>query len=380
MAENLTDREWALLLQRIARGQCTPIIGPDVSAALCLPHADLAKSWAREHDYPLPDAADMPRVAQYLAVQYDPFYPKEKLQEQLRNLGGPDYSQPNKPHARLAELNLPVYLTTNFDDYMVGALRHRQRDPQRELFRWNEAVRRRHPSVLETGYEPTVANPLVYHLYGHHEYLESMVLTEDDYLDFLINISSTRYQLPPRIQRALANASLLLIGYNPLDWDFRVLFRGLLASTESNLRRISVTVQLPPVPDDASPALVKKIRSYLSQYFDIADRRMRVYWGTADDFIAELSQRWQGKATASHPGPAGQAAPPVNLKRLLENLMGSFGQSELRTMAFKLNVDYELLPAPKDDFARELIVYLQNRDRLHELIESCRRERPHIAW
>lgn len=380
MAENLTETEWQLLLQRIAKGQCTPVIGPDVSASVYLSRADISRSWASEHDYPLPDGADIARVAQYLAVEYDPSYPKEKLQEQLRNLPKPDYRQPDDPHAQLADLKLPVYLTTNYDDLMIDALRDRQRDPQRELFRWNEAVRRRHPSLLETGYEPTVANPLVYHLYGHHEYLESMVLTEDDYLEFLINISSARYQLPPRIQRALANASLLLIGYNPLDWDFRVLFRGLLASTESNLRRISVTVQLPPVPADASPALATKVRNYLSQYFDIADRRMRVYWGTADEFIKELSQRWQGQGIVSAQGSGKASAPPINLKQLLENIVQSFGQSDLRTMAFKLNVDYELLPPAKDDFARELIVYLQNRGRLHELIESCREERPHITW
>jgi hypothetical protein len=77
-----------------------------------------------------------------------------------------------------------VYLTTNYDDFMMQALASQHKDPKRELYRWNELVRRRSsPSVfdLDSNYDPTPANPLVYHLYGHNEAPESMVLTDDDH-------------------------------------------------------------------------------------------------------------------------------------------------------------------------------------------------------
>jgi hypothetical protein len=72
------------------------------------------------------------------------------------------------------------------------------------------------------------------------------VLTEDDYLDFLVNISRQQDLLPPRIQEVLTGASLLFIGYRLADWDFRVLFRGLVTSIEGTLQRISVSIWLPP--------------------------------------------------------------------------------------------------------------------------------------
>jgi hypothetical protein len=118
-----------------------------------------------------------------------------------------------------------------------------------------------------------------------------LVLTEDDYLDFLVNTSRDRDLLPPRIQEALTGASLLFIGYSLADWTFRVLFRGLVTPTEPSLRRISVTVQLPPVPNDAPDSTQQQVQKYLDEYFNRID--MRVYWGTAKEFAAELRQRWE---------------------------------------------------------------------------------------
>ena len=73
---------------------------------------------------------------------------------------------------------------------MKLALKSRTKDPRRELCRWNEAIKH-HTSIFDspTTYEPTAANPVVFHLYGYDKSAESLVLTEDDYLDYLVNIS-----------------------------------------------------------------------------------------------------------------------------------------------------------------------------------------------
>jgi hypothetical protein len=375
----LEERDWKLLLQRIADGNCTPLLGPEMCAGILPTRSETAQSWAREHDYPLADNQDSARVAQYLAVQYDPLFPKEEIQKQLENTAAPDFDKDGQPHTALAALQLPIYLTTNCDDFMVQSLKHHKKDPRREIYRWNEQLRNTQPSLLETGYEPTPANPLVYHLHGHYEAPESLVLTEDDYLDFLINVSSAEFQLPPRIQRALAGASLLFVGYNPTDWDFRVLFRGLVTATESSLRRISVTVQCPPVPGGTPAAAQEKVQKYLDAYFDKPETRMRVYWGTVEQFITELNQRWQGLAMPA-PTAVTNTTPSIDLRQLYQNMIDAFTKDELITLAFELSVDYESLPEARDAFGRELIVYLQRRKRLHELVTACRRARPNTAW
>ena len=190
----------------------------------------------------------------------------------------------DEPHNIIASLPLPVYITTNYDDFMIQALQHCGKDPKQELCRWNNMVKDQ-PSVFESQPEfiPTQANPVVFHLHGHNNVVESIVLTEDDYLEFIVNISRDQSLIPPRIQQAISGASLIFIGYSLDDWSFRVLFRGLIESTESNLRRISITVQLPPA--------TRETQNYMDKYFNW--KNLKVYWGTAREFVAELDQRWR---------------------------------------------------------------------------------------
>lgn len=379
METSLTERDWNLLLKRIADGKCTPIIGSAINQAYIPTKEAIATRWAAEFGYPLPDYGDLARVAQYLSVDYDPYFPKEELQKQLETAVPPDFANPQQLHAILADLQLPIYITTNYDNFMMDALSHAKKEPRRELCRWNSYLLRSHPSILETGYKPTPANPLVYHLHGHMEAPESLVLTEDDYLDFLVKISSAEYELPPRIQQTLTDSSLLFIGFRPGDWDFRVLFRGLIAAAEGGLRRISVTVQLPPLPEGTAVATQEKTQRYLSKYFDQNDRQMRVYWGSAESFLSELSQRWQGIESAAQADASAQ--PTIDLMRLQLNLSEAFNLQELREMTqYELGIDFETFTDTKPALILELVTYMQRRGRLHELLETCQRLRAHLQW
>jgi hypothetical protein len=291
MATRLSDRDWEVLLRRIQDGKCTPFLGAGVDYGVLPLGSDIARKWTEDFHYPLADCFDLARVAQFLAVIHrDPMIPKEELLKSFADIDPPDFTEPDEPHGVLADLPLPIYMTTNYDDFMVKALVKRGKDPRRELCRWNGLLKKR-PSVFDagSGFRPTPANPVVFHLHGHNEVPESLVLTEDDYLDFLVNISRQQDLLPPRIQEALTGASLLFIGYRLADWDFRVLFRGLVTSMEASLRRISVAVQLPP---DAPESENQAAQSYLTDYFE--DIKVRVYWGTAREFANEPRERWRG--------------------------------------------------------------------------------------
>ena len=286
MNEHITPREWQRLLARIGGGHCTPFLGAGACAGTLPLGGDVARRWAKEEDYPLEDDWDLPRVAQFVSVNGDPMWPKEKICQELRGIGPPDFDRPGEPHAVLAELPIPIYVTTNYDDFMVQALQAAGKEPKRDICRWNDSpalqAQRR---VLTPAFTPTPANPIVFHLHGHVSVPESIVLTEDDYLDFLVSISSEPKLLPHQIKKALAGASLLFIGYRLADWDFRVLHRGLVMAGEQSLRRLSVTVQLRPTDPE---------REYLEQYFGALN--VRVYWGTAKEFAVDLRRRWREAA------------------------------------------------------------------------------------
>ena len=213
--------------------------------------------------------------------------PKELLCAELKKYPPPDFESADEPHAALADLPLSVFITTNYDDFMFKALQANGKDPRREICRWNASPTLADiPRVLDPGFVPTVASPVVFHLHGHVDVPDSLVLTEDDYLDFLVAVSRDDGLLPHQIQRALAGASLLFVGYRLADWDFRVLHRGLVIAGEQSLRRLSINVQLPP-DDQAS-------RDYLEKYFDAM--KVHLYWGKASEFASELRERLHATA------------------------------------------------------------------------------------
>jgi hypothetical protein len=285
--ESLRENDWKVLLQRLKTGTCTPFIGAGADFGVLPLGADIAREWAKEYAYPFEDSTDLVRVAQYLTIEFnDGTYPKDLIRMRFASAAPPNFHEPDEPHGLLADLHLPIYLTTNYDDFMARALADRHRDPRRDLCRWSDRLKAI-PSVFndEPGYKPNVANPLVFHLHGmlrlkERDIPHSLVLTEDDYLEFLVNLVHDTDLLPLPIREALTNTSLLFIGYRLADWNFRVMYQSLRAIS----RFSGLIVMLPPQGGNEEKAL----EFYREQYRSMD---LKVYWGTARQFCAELRQR-----------------------------------------------------------------------------------------
>lgn len=295
MRRNLDKADWERLLQRIDDGKCTPFLGAGAGAGTLPLGQDVAERWAKKYDFPLgkEESLDLMRVAQFLAIdQRDAVFPKEQIAREIKSVRPPDFTTADEPHGILAGLPLPVYITTNYDNFMMLALQQarERKKPKQEFCRWNKYVKD-HPSVFEDSFEPDETNPVVFHLHGYTQVPESIVITEDDYLDFLVNISRDALMIPPRIQRALAGASLLFIGYRIADWNFRVLFRSVVSYLEKSVARGHFSVQIFPLGDEVAPAMRDRALKYLDDYF--GNLETRVYWGTGQEFTAELQQRWK---------------------------------------------------------------------------------------
>jgi hypothetical protein len=301
MATLLTDQDWNTLLERIQKGDCAPFLGAGASYGALPLGFQLAQELAKQHHYPFADDGDLTRVAQYLAVSQDPLFPKEQVLRRFVKAAPPNFDEPDEPHGVLARLPLPVYLTSNYDNFMYQALAARRaRDPRRDFCRWNDTLKALPdpPSVFaaDDGYRPTAANPVVFHLHGYiplgdrePALPESLVLTEDDYLEFLAGMAREPNLLPEPVRRALATSTLLFIGYRVADWNFRVLFQML----RPYARRRSFVVLKPPAgPDEAR----QKEQEYFDKYY--AALQLRVFWGTARDFCGELRRRWEAFAGA----------------------------------------------------------------------------------
>jgi hypothetical protein len=232
----LSDKDWLILLHRIRKGKCTPFLGAAVNYGRIPDDATTARAWAADYDYPEGESLDLARVAQFL-THLDNMFPHELIRKRLKAVSPPNLNDPAEPHMILANLPLPIYIVTNYDDFLIRALNERNRTPKREFHRWNDQLRRT-PSIFDdSDFEPTVSNPVVFHLYGHAEVPESMVVTEDDYREFLANTSRNVRSLPPRIERALTGTLPLFLGYDPSDEKFGNLIHILIPYLEINVLR-----------------------------------------------------------------------------------------------------------------------------------------------
>jgi hypothetical protein len=347
---------WGELNRRIKMGQVIPIIsnsvrvdrifdidyGYNVSLARdekAVPRGEelnideeLAEEWAEEIGYPFPNKHQLARVAIYNNVKsmddeqakiryldfiknylldvaedddsLDPDHIGE-LRSQLdeitfadivTELDYPRYEDGRQDPLRLlAKLNLPIYLTTSAHDFMERAIASEGREPRTQIcFISGEPLDIDPQCRTDLTFIPTPETPLVYHLHGFEQYPESLILSEDDYLDFLVTVWENSTQtnaplIPMYLWEALAESSLLMLGYRLHDWDFRVLFRGVINSKHSSLRKFSLAIQLDPM-EQRGVTNPQEAQAYLQKYFEPA--KFRVEWDQTDNFVQRLWQKW----------------------------------------------------------------------------------------
>lgn len=309
---------WKALVNNIRKGTCTPIIGSGMLESLVGSFRDIARDWATTHSYPMAgnEREQLPLVAQYLVVNQEPSYARDQYCEALkagalRNYGHdltPEElkgsvqevisaagavrrrNEATEPHKILAGLNLPVYLTTNPDNLLSDAILAETKNKPHVLLcpRGDDAE---DPSKEDQEYRATKEEPLVYHLFGHLSKPDSVVLTQDDYFDYLIDVKRSNAIGPKIVGASLTNTSLLFLGFQMSDWDFRVFFRGIMSQGgRGRLKRYAhVAVQIDPEQErSVDPA---RARKYLETYF--SETKINIFWGSAEDFLSRLQRHMQ---------------------------------------------------------------------------------------
>jgi hypothetical protein len=315
--------KWPAIILDIRERNLTPILGPGLIDPYLGSRQQIAEQWAEQYGFPLAPhlRGDLPHVAQFLAVRLGLAFPRRELSRYLarelrrrhaQDLRGVDEkaelhellrkvaavrraSDPYEPHRVLAQLPLPVYITTNFGSLLTDALEEANKKPVWDYFRWKQDLVRR-PSpykqrLAQGPYEPSPEEPLVYHLFGHSSVSDSVVLTEDDYFRYLLGAMEPRRQIPEPVLRALTDKALLFLGHQLDDWSFRVLFWTLIAHGGGRRGDYThVAAQLDP--EEGRIIDSARARRYLDDYFkqQAIALRLDIYWGTTAHFVRELQQ------------------------------------------------------------------------------------------
>ncbi len=327
---------WDPLLNRIASGECTPILGPDVTANFLPSRETLALTLADRLGYPFADRDNLPRVAQFLEVCEHGTRDRDRPRDEMRPLlveyfrksmglsvddcqarieAFRDSAPPPRPrkgwlselaeavrwgessvplfeneiHRQLAELDLPLYLTTNTDNFMTLALRARDRNARREVTPWLDASMKRGEFV------PAMSpkDPVVLHLFGNDADPASTVLTEDDHLDYLCHAAREEADfLSPDTKAQIATTALLFLGYRMEDLELKVILRA-LQPPHANRKpvKLRVGVQIDAEQPDAERE--RAVIDYFKDYF--SKENITIYWGSSAQFMTELSARWRAR-------------------------------------------------------------------------------------
>jgi hypothetical protein len=310
---------WRRLLKPVANGKVVPIIGPRLLETAHGGSHETALRLARHHHYPLAEHEwdDLPRVTQYLRVkesrynvvqayqdqllhnlleqhrdwlppeEIPPANPRPKLGKLLELVGDHLRQRPTDPHRILAELCAPVYVTTNFDPLLEWALKANGREPHQLATRWRCQA---NPVSADeaTGTAPTIQAPQVYHAFGAFgaSSHEGLVLTEDDYFDYLIKTAEDKL-IPDEVQSALVDNSLLFLGFRLTDWHFRVLFRLMMSLPGRDRLKNYCHVAVQLDPDLQTMADAERAKVYLADYFG-KEPNIEIFWGSSEEFLTAL--------------------------------------------------------------------------------------------
>ena len=197
-------------------------------------------------------------------------------------LGYPRFDE-GRDDLLLVMANLPIrtVLTTSPFTFIEDAFRQAGKMPRTEVCRWNEELDTI-DSAIDDDYRPSAQEPLIYHLHGLDLYPDSLVLTEDDYLEFLVNISrgkgNDRTDTLHALVRKSLSDDLILLGYSLRAWSFHVVYSGMIRLNSNRDDRGVCILQL--VDNQAE-------RDYLQDYLE-REARFDVFWGDVKAYAQEL--------------------------------------------------------------------------------------------
>jgi len=135
-----------------------------------------------------------------------------------------------------------------------------------------------------------VEKPLVYKLHGSLDDIKSLVLTEDDAIDFVVCMMIEEPPLPDEIRALFQKHSILFIGsYGLKDWNIRVLLRYLCGKEEQKnyIRSFAIQRFEIPAPDHKAAQEWKSMVAYWNA------KKISIYNCDALEFLRELDRRYR---------------------------------------------------------------------------------------
>lgn len=319
------------ITSQIRQQNCTPVISNQLVLDMLFGKYNMAPAWADDIGYPMEDRTNLTRMAQFLYVQqgdlakwsYLDFLKRYLLRleqekanvnrtfletvakqvdrltftqlahDQLHalNFAAQEGQTGDNPLSILARLDIPVYITTSHHSFLEEALKALGKQPKAEAYCWREDLNVPEEYAVDLKFAAQVGAPVVYHLYGIDSHNTSLVLTEDDHLDFLVSIArdfDNTQIVPNHVRDAISKSVLLLLGYEVHGWDLKTFLKGLIENRTKHPD--SVAIQIDPT-NSGQIRDMQRFSDYIRGYFKRV--RFDVIWAKPEDFITALWNKLQ---------------------------------------------------------------------------------------
>ena len=252
-----TDTVIGDICQAVAKGECILFLGAGVHAP---PPEDSTYTYVEEERPPFGSAlsrqlaekcnlgetfpAESPTNLQRTSLFFELAKGRRQLVGEIKTAVD-DAKKPSPALRGLAELQFPLVITTNFDRLFERALADAGKEPVVSIYSPDGQETTDYPGPM-----PTVEQPFVCKIHGDVGRPDSIVVTDEDYIKFVLRMSDKApYDpVPMTFRYFFQKWTTLFVGYSLIDYNLRLLFKTLRWRIDQAMIPDAYSVDLYPDP------------------------------------------------------------------------------------------------------------------------------------
>jgi predicted RNase H-like HicB family nuclease len=229
--------------------------------------SQLSKYLAEKSKYPAQDWWNLQRVAQHFETKNKSrFLLVEEIKKAV-HVG----REPSPILRMLADLEFPIVITTNYDQLYEKALDQKaeaERAAGQTVTKYRVSIyspnNNNKSKTVDCLSIPDPKQPYILKIHGDVDKPESIVLTDEDYIQFVLRMSD-KHPFHPFGNNVLAHLMkwpTLFVGYSLMDYNLRLLFKTLRWKLDA--AQIPPTYSVDKKPDDLIRDVWENQRRYVS--------------------------------------------------------------------------------------------------------------------
>ncbi|UCH94685.1 MAG: SIR2 family protein [Candidatus Aminicenantes bacterium] len=179
----------------------------------------LAQECKFNEQFPKENITDLQRVS----LCYELKMKRVKLVRRIKEAVH-EGKEPSPVLKALAQLDFPLVITTNYDQLFESALVEAGKRP--EICIYNKDKFTETKDIMD---DPDPERPFLLKIHGDVDYGDSIVITDEDYINFVLRMSDKEdyHPVPETFRYHLKRWTILFIGYSLMDYNLRLLFKTL---------------------------------------------------------------------------------------------------------------------------------------------------------